>query len=212
MFKTTVLSAVLFAATAFTAQAHEVWLERDATTLHVYLGDPDGKPDPEAAKRLTGGQLLVGGKPQAIAYTVQPDHQTAPVAATGDVRWVHNTVWEPWKTDDGKYQAAVYHARYGRSETTAGQGYEFVPVAANSDTFVLTFEGKPVANKTVKLVDPDKWARQMETDAQGRFTVPARGKGKYILIAENETPSDVTVSGQKVDSLLHIATLTYIAD
>jgi len=212
MFKTAVLSAVLFAATAFTAQAHEVWLEREAAALHVYLGDPDGRPDPEAAKRLTGGRLLIDGQPQAVAYTAQADHQTVPVTAAGDVRWVHDTVWEPWKTDDGKFQAAVYHARYGRSEPTGGAGYEFVPVAANSDTFVLTFEGKPVPDKTVKLVDPDKWARQMATDGEGRFTVPARGKGKYILIAENETPSDVTVSGQKVDSLLHIATLTYIAE
>ncbi|MFT4074410.1 MAG: hypothetical protein QM647_02685 [Asticcacaulis sp.] len=212
MFRTIVLGAICLAATTVSAQAHEVWLERDATTLHVYLGDPDGKPDPEAAPRLTGGQLLVSGKSQSVSYQLQSDHQTTTVAANGDVRWQHNTVWEPWKTDDGKSQAAVYHARYGRSETTGGEGYEFVPVAANSDTFVLKFQGQPVANKTVKLVDPDKWTRQVATDGEGRITVPARSKGEYILIAENETPADVTVGGQKVDSLLHIATLTYVAD
>lgn len=39
-----------------------------------------------------------------------------------------------------------------------------------------------------------------------------RDKGCYILVARNTAPADLEIAGQKVASLQHAASLSYVAD
>ncbi|SCW46005.1 hypothetical protein SAMN02927924_00681 [Sphingobium faniae] len=100
----------------------------------------------------------------------------------------------------------------GRSETRAVQTFELVPVTAGSDSFALTFKGQPLTETQVTVINPDFWEKTFKTDADGRMTVPASVKGRYILVARHTAPADVEIAGQKVAKLQHIASLSFIAE
>ena len=46
----------------------------------------------------------------------------------------------------------------------------------------------------------------------GRVTVPLKDKGRFILVATQEEKGDLTLANQKVATLYHIATLTFVND
>ena len=207
----TLLLSSFFAA----ASAHQVWLERDGDgPARVYVGDADSQPDrgDEVAKLKNTTHVFTGDPKQRTALTVKDDHLDAAVKGAGDVRLINDQVWEPWKNRDGKYEAAIFNARAGRSETKAMLDFELVPVAANSNVFTLTFKGKPVADKNVTVVNPEKWSKHFKTDKAGRIDVPVEAKGRYILISQHQVAADTELAGKKVEKLSYTATLSFVAE
>lgn len=215
MFKKALLAAAL-SGIALSATAHQLWLERDATgPVRVYVGDADGEHDKgaEVAKLAATTQVFATDRKQIAKLTAKEEFLEADVAVAGDVRLSNDQVWKPWKAKDGSFQAAVFNARAGRSETQAVLDYELVPVTAGGNTFTLVFKGQPVANKTVTVITPDKWTKGFKTDAAGRIDVPVTGKGRYVLVSTHEAPAvgDVVIAGQKVAKLGYTTTLTFVA-
>ncbi|WP_420146143.1 DUF4198 domain-containing protein [Sphingobium sp.] len=191
------------------AQAHEVWVERDGSgPARIYLGEPgDVLPaggDPEFEK-LKAPRLV----PASTAQQTRKAGYIEVAAPAGDVRVIDDSVFAPWG-EDGKKEGVIYYARAGRTEAKAGLPLEIVPTAAHANSFTLIRDGKPLADTKVMVISPDKWSKNVTTDAQGRVTVPFRERGRYILTATHTEKGDLTLADQKVATLYHIATLTFV--
>lgn len=212
MFKTLFATALL-AGTSASASAHEIWIERDGTTARIHVGDAAGERDKgeEIAKLVATSRLYETQPDRAFAVTAQSDHLAADVGGAGDLRYYNDQVWAPWKTDEGSYQAAAFQAKAGRDSPQAGHAFELVPAAPGSDSFILTFKGQPLADSGITVINPDLWEKTFKTDGEGRFIVPVAAKGRYILVARHTAPADVEIAGQRVASLQHIASLSFIA-
>ncbi|WP_088182266.1 DUF4198 domain-containing protein [Sphingobium sp. Z007] len=204
-----VLAALL--SLSSTAQAHEVWVERDGTgPARIYLGEP-GEALPEGGdpefEKLKSPKLV----PASSAAQVRKTGYIEVAAPPGDVRVIDDSVFAPWG-EEGKKEGVIYYARAGRAEAKAGLPLEIVPTAANADSFTLLRNGKPVSAAKLTVISPDKWSKAFVTDAQGRVTLPLKDKGRYILSATQTEKGDLSLAGQKVATLYHIATLTFLND
>ncbi len=207
------LFLVLLAAAGM-AQAHQLWIERDATgPARVFVGDVDGERDRgDDVAKLAGTTRLFASDPASpITLAAHDDHLSATAPARTDLRLVNDQVWKPWKGKDGTLKAAVFNAREGRRDTRAELDYEFVPTKAGADRFTLVFKGQPMAGKTVTVVDPGRWSKRVKTDAQGQLSVPARGAGRYVLFAGHTVKEARQVAGEQVGEVDYTATLSYVA-
>ena len=215
MFKKSIATLAI-ASAALGAQAHQLWLERDASgPVRVYVGDADDAADrgDEVAKLAATTQVFTTDRKSLARFSVKDDHLEAAVAGTADVRLYNDQVWKPWKARDGKLQAAVFTARAGRSDPSAVLDFELVPVTANGNSFTLLFRGQPQVDAKVTVITPDKWSKGFKTDKAGRIEVPVTGKGRYILVGAHtaDAVGDVLVAGQKVDKLSYTTTLSFVA-
>lgn len=214
MIKKSLVTLLLssFAAASF---AHQVWVERDATgPAKVYVGDVDGERDHgDDVKKLEATTKVFGkDAKKTVKVTAHNDYLEAEVSGAGDVRLINDQVWKPWKNKEGELQAAVFNSRAGRTETAAALDFELVPTAVNSNTFTLTFKGKPVADKKVTIVNPDQWVKGFKTDSNGRIDVPVKDKGRYILMSSHDVKGEAEVAGQKVQKLSYTTTLSFVAE
>lgn len=193
------------------AQAHEIWVERDgAGPARIYLGEP-GEMLPEGGdpefEKLKAPRLV----PASQAAQVRKVGYIEVAAPAGDVRVIDDSVFAPWG-EEGKKEGVIYYARAGRSETKAALPLEIVPTAPGADSFTLVRDGKPVAGAKLTAITPDKWSKAFMTDAQGRVTLPLKEKGRYILSATQEEKGDLTLAGQKVATIYHMASLSFAND
>lgn len=213
MFKTLFATALL-AGTAASASAHEIWIERDGATARVHVGDAAGQRDTgeDIAKLIATSRLYETHPDRPFPMTAQSDHLAADVGAAGDLRFYNDQVWQPWKTEDGSYQAAIFQAKAGRDSTQAVHAFELVPVASGSDSFTLIFKGQPLADAGITVINSDLWEKSFRSDGEGRFTVPVAAKGRYILVARHTAPAEVEIAGTRFASLQHIASLSFVAD
>jgi len=212
--KTPALLSLALAVLAGSAQAHQLWIERDGDgPARVFVGDVDGERDRgEDVAKLAGTTRLFAADPAApLKLTAHDDRLEAPAPAGADLRLVNDQVWKPWRAKDGTLKAAVFNAREGRRDTRAALDYEFVPAAPQGDRFTLVFKGQPVAGKTVTVVDPNQWAKRLKTDAEGRLALPARGPGRYVLVASHSVKEKRQVAGETVDAVDYTATLSFVA-
>ncbi|MBA4090298.1 MAG: nickel uptake transporter family protein [Sphingobium sp.] len=205
------LALVALVSLSCVAQAHEIWVERDGTgPARIYLGEP-GEALPEGGdpefEKLKAPKLM----PASQAAQVRKAGYIEVAAPAGDVRVIDDTVFEPWG-EEGKKEGVIYYARAGRAEAKAGLPLEIVPTAAHADSFTLLREGKPVPATKLTVISPDKWTKAFTTDAQGRVALPLKDKGRYILSATQEEKGDFSLANQKVATLYHMATLTFLND
>ncbi|MEC3909997.1 DUF4198 domain-containing protein [Sphingobium sp. CR2-8] len=205
------MALLAFVGLSSTAQAHEVWVERDGVgPARIYLGEP-GEVLPEGGdpefEKLKAPRLVPGSK---AAQTRKVGYIEV-AAPAGDVRVIDDSVFAPWG-EEGKKEGVIYYARAGRAEAKAALPLEIVPTAAHADSFTLVRDGKPVPATKLTVISPDKWTKAFTTDAQGRVALPIKDKGRYILTATQEEKGDLTLANQKVATLYHIATLSFVND
>jgi hypothetical protein len=204
------LLATLLLGLSTTAQAHEVWIERDgAGPARIYLGEPaEAMPqggDPEFAK-LKAPKLLSapGARLERKAGYLEA------ALPAGDVRAWDDSVFAPWG-EPGKQESVVYYARAGRTETRAALPFEFVPAKAGSDRFRLIRDGKPVAATEVTVIAPDKATQKLTTDTKGEIAVPVTGKGRYLLTAALKDEGAHSTPAGPVAVLHRITTISFLA-
>lgn len=192
------------------ADAHELWVERDGVgPARIYLGEP-AEPlpaggDPEF-KRLVSPRILG----QAASHIERrPGFIEAHVPA-GDVRVTDDSVFAPWG-EAGAKEGVIYYARAGRSDADARMPYEIAPLTANGFRFALLRNGKAVPAAKVRLITPDRKSVELVADQAGTITVPAQGKGRYLLTAAQVETGKLRVAAGPVDKLHHIATTTFVA-
>ncbi|GEM_PF-260516 len=214
--KKLLLACMAWSCLSLSAQAHEIWIERDGQSgpVRVYFGEPAEAAAAESEDEL--GRLkhfeVFGTQGKAGKATRAGDHLVAPLAASGDAWLFDNQVFEPWQGEDKRYEAVSYYARAGRSSTMSRLAFELIPTTANANTFTLDFRGKPLADTEVTLIDQAKTQKTLKTDAQGRLTLPALAKGRYIVVAAHKEPVQKLVAGQQVTTMHHISTLTFATE
>lgn len=203
------LIAALLLGLSGTAKGHEIWIERDGDgPARIYLGEPaDPLPeggDPEFSKLKA---------PKLIPASGAPQHRKAGfievAVPQGDVRAIADDVFAPWGPE-GEKEGVVYYARAGRSEPRAIMPLEIAPVTANGTRFVLMRDGKPVPGARITIISPDKWSKNVLTDANGTVDLPIRERGRYLLSAAQKDEGDLPVPGGTVATLHRIATTTFI--
>lgn len=206
------LLAGLLLAFAPSVQAHEVWIERDASgPARIYLGEP-AEPvpeggDPEFAKLKA--PRLIG---TSAALSRQTTHLAVEVPAGTELRLTDDSIFAPWKTDEGKLEGAVFYAREGRRESRAMLDLEIVPVAGAADRFTVIHGGKPLPDAAVNVVNPDRWSKSFKADDAGVVAIPTDAKGRYILVVNHGVEGAREIQGQSVAKTYHISTLTFVND
>jgi uncharacterized GH25 family protein len=203
------LLLIVGALIASPAAAHMVWLERTSPdTVHAHFG--------ELGHREKTGALLDKVVPTIFTEQTQPlpitrGEDYIEAKATGDVRLADER-YAPFSEGKKGIMRPVMYARAGRIETVAKMPYEFVPLAADGDTFTLLLNGTPQVGKTVKLIDPDGLDEPLVTDERGQFTIKPTDKGQYILRASTIEPGAGTLAGAPYDFTARVTTLSFTRD
>lgn len=207
---------------SLTVNAHEVWLERDNNgPVRVYLGEPGQPESGEHIDTLKGAKLFAEDMANSVALSQKDDHWQGEVSSDGDVRLYSDSVWQPWefngpqwwqfwKSGSDQLQGGILEARAGRQETQAKLNFEIVPVAAGSETFVATFQGKPLAGQKVGVLSPSGQETEVMANDKGEFVLQAIEQGRYLLSSVHTVDGEATHSGKKVHSLMYITSLTFI--
>jgi len=194
-----------------TANAHEVWVERDgAGPARIYLGEPaEAMPaggDPEFKNLIA--PKIVG---QAGVQQVRRAGFIEAAVAPGDVRVTDDSVFKPWG-EPGAKEGVAYYARAGRSDPGTRMTYEIAPLAANANRFALRHNGKSLGGVKVTLITPARRAVELTAAADGTIDVPVEGKGRYLLTSAQVETGRLRVAGGPVDKLHHIATTTFVVE
>ncbi|MEE7567611.1 DUF4198 domain-containing protein [Xanthomonas sp. Kuri4-3] len=213
--KSLLLSCLALSCLSVSAQAHEIWIERDAVgPVRIYFGEPAEAPAAQGEdelKRVVAprvfGATASAGKPQRSG-----DHLQAPLPGEGDAWLFDDQVFEPWKGENGSYESVTYYARAGRASTTPRLDFELVPQRPGSGELTVLYRNKPLAGAEVTVIDPQKWQKQLKADARGRLTLPALRPGRHIVVVSHKEPVQRQIAGQPVALMHHISTLTFQAE
>ncbi|MCS3811319.1 DUF4198 domain-containing protein [Xanthomonas sp. 4461] len=213
--KSFLLSCLALASISLSAQAHEIWIERDGSgPVRIFFGEP-------AQETLDHGQdeikrvvkpTVFGAAGKAGALTRGNDFLTAPLSGTGDAWLSDDSVFEPWKGEAGGFETVSYYARAGRSTPAAKLDLELVPTSANGSTLTVLYRNKPLPKAEVTVIDPQKWQKTLTSDAKGQVTLPALRAGRHILVVNNKEPVKREIAGKQVSMVHHISTLTFVAE
>ena len=192
-----------------TANAHEIWVERDGNgPARIYLGEPaEAMPvggDPEF-KNLIAPKIVGQSGVQQVRRAGFIEAAVAP----GDVRVTDDSVFKPWG-EAGAKEGVVYYARAGRSEPGTRMTYEIAPLSAGATRFALLHNGKPVGGTKLTLITPERRSVELTAGADGAVDVPVAGKGRYLLTSAQAETGKLRVAGGPVDKLHHIATTTFV--
>jgi len=212
--KPLLLGCLLLSSLSLSAQAHEIWIERDgAGPVRINFGEPAQDVldhGQEEIQRLKDFELF-GTQGKAGKATRVGDHLVAPLSGDGDAWLFDGDVFEPWQGENG-HESVAYYARAGRQSTQSRLDFELVPVQAGGDTLRVQFRGKPLADAEVTVIDPRKWSKTLKSDAQGQVTLPALRDGRHIVVVSHKEPVKQQIAGKQVAVMHHISTLTFAAE
>ncbi|WP_167383550.1 DUF4198 domain-containing protein [Bordetella genomosp. 12] len=183
------------------ASAHFVWLEpAGENKVRAYFGEWADDQREKTDGFL--GKVVV--EPSVNGKKVKPLATGADYfefEARGDTRLGQPVLFKETLVD--------YNARLGRDDTKALLPLEIAPTAAGGNTFVLTFEGKPLAKTEVTVFGPPKWMKQFHTDEAGKFTIETPWPGQYVLEAGHLVEKNGQHDGKPFTKTRFVTTLTF---
>jgi hypothetical protein len=195
----TLVGLCLAASQAFAAY---VWLEKEASGgIKASYGELNGRRLPVAG--LTGARAFADGRDLGLTMAGDTISIATPLSSR-DLRFTARTV--------GDKGVQYYHARFGRSETKAGDDLELVPTEANGNAFKLYWKGNVVSASQVNVMTADGWTRVLKSEPDGSMKLPTSVPGLYVLSVETQTTGAVTIDGKQYDSVRRTATLSFTVD
>jgi hypothetical protein len=215
------LKQVLFCAALWSlilvgaVQAHYVWLERDGDGVtRVYFGEWQldiREKTGGLLDRIKTPRVFVSSANQDLPIQRRTDHLAIAFKGTGDLRLVESGIAPREDKERGGATRTIYYAKAGRLESVAKLDLELVPKTSDGDIFVLLFRGAPLPKTSVTVYGPPKWEKPLETDEQGRITVPTPWSGRYVLEVVYFEQKPGESAGQKFDRIRHITTLSFVS-
>jgi len=184
----TFLAATLLATTLWTsaAQAHQIWLERDGSTLRAYFGEPVEDLRERSGgllDRIKGARILAEEPSRALPVQREADHLQAVLPpGQGDVRLVEESL-QPYGRAPDQRTKPVMMAREGRTETRGLLELELVPATPGGSVFTLLLRGQPLPRAEVTVVAPPRWERRLNTDSEGKVVFATPWAGRYVAEA-----------------------------
>lgn len=235
------LLGLLGLAWAGPAGAHYVWLERDGTGPgRAYFGEWHNAEIERSGGRLNAvtPERVLSGPPAAGTHDGPAGHVTRrddhldiaagqaidpasqpvapagqlgdPVGGAGDL-WLSAAIAVREDKTTGARTRTRLHARAGRELPAARLDLELASTAPQSDTYILWYQGRPLADTAVTVFGPPRWQKSLTTDAQGRVSVPTPWAGRYVLRASHADGQPGEAGGQRFDQTRHVATLSFVS-
>lgn len=200
------LAAIALMGSAGAAQAHFVWLERGAEgPAKAYFGewadDVREKQDGLLGKIMVSPVVTAADGTVLKASDKGADFVEFAVTGKGDVRLA-----QPMQF---KETLVKYGAKVGRTDTQAKLDLELVPTAAGANSFVLNFEGKPLAKTEVTVFGPPKWEKRFWTDENGRIEITTPWPGQYVLEAAHVQEKAGEADGKSYAKIRYVSTTTF---
>lgn len=200
------LAAIALMGSAGAAQAHFVWLERGAEgPAKAYFGewadDVREKQDGLLGKIMVSPVVTAADGTVLKASGKGADFVEFAATGKGDVRLA-----QPMQF---KETLVKYGAKVGRTDTQAKLDLELVPTAAGANSFVLNFEGKPLAKKEVTVFGPPKWEKRFWTDENGRIEITTPWPGQYVLEAAHVQEKAGEADGKSYAKIRYVSTTTF---
>jgi uncharacterized GH25 family protein len=200
------LAAIALMGSAGAAQAHFVWLERGAEgAAKAYFGewadDVREKQDGLLGKVLVAPVVTAADGTVLKASEKGADFVAFAASGKGDVRLA-----QPMQF---KETLVKYGAKVGRTDTQAKLDLELVPTAAGANSFVLNFEGKPLAKTEVTVFGPPKWEKRFWTDENGRIEITTPWPGQYVLEAAHVQEKAGEADGKSYAKIRYVSTTTF---
>jgi hypothetical protein len=75
---------------------------------------------------------------------------------------------------------------------------------------VVTYKGKPVPDVAVNLINPERWSKTFQADANGRLTIPTEWSGRYLLAVNHPVEAPAKLGGKDVAKVWHTSTTTFV--
>lgn len=200
------LAAIALMGSAGAAQAHFVWLERGAEgPAKAYFGewadDVREKQDGLLGKIMVAPVVTAADGTVLKASGKGADFVEFAATGKGDVRLA-----QPMQF---KETLVKYGAKVGRTDTQAKLDLELVPTAAGANSFVLNFEGKPLAKTEVTVFGPPKWEKRFWTDENGRIEITTPWPGQYVLEAAHVQEKAGEADGKSYAKIRYVSTTTF---
>jgi uncharacterized GH25 family protein len=200
------LAAIALMGSAGAAQAHFVWLERGAEgPAKAYFGewadDVREKQDGLLGKVLVAPVVTAADGTVLKASEKGADFVAFAASGKGDVRLA-----QPMQF---KETLVKYGAKVGRTDTQPKLDLELVPTAAGANSFVLNFEGKPLAKTEVTVFGPPKWEKRFWTDENGRIEITTPWPGQYVLEAAHVQEKAGEADGKSYAKIRYVSTTTF---
>ena len=180
----------------FSSQAfgHNLWMERKGPdSVHVYFGHPEDNLFEETGGRLDiikANVLLPQGK--LVSRQRLTDSIELTVSTSEDVALVEEMKPRKSRNSDDVVKM-TFLARSGRTETKALTKLDMIPRTTGGNTFVVTMDGKVLADQEVSLLMPDNTAITHTTDREGKITLVTDKPGEYLatMTVYEEKPGEL---------------------
>jgi hypothetical protein len=202
----TLLTSLTLAASA---QAHFVWIERDAAGAPAaFFGEwaHDVRETQDGYLKLIAAPKAFASDGTELTVDIQNDRLAIDAKdVSGDIRLANDYFPEKGKN------LTRYQAKLGRTETAAAARFdlELVPVSANANTFTLLLRGQPVADEDVTLFTSAGWNRTWETDAAGKVTIETPWAGQAIIEVGHIDKTPGEYDGRAYEAIRHVHTVTF---
>lgn len=211
-----ILFALTMLAATGAANAHYVWLERDATgSVRAYFGEwENDKLEKTGAvlDRIATPVAHLGNAGKPLKIERRTDHLEINATGNDDVLLVEAGLAPREDKQAGGKTKTVFHAKTGRGSTRAQLDLDLVPVAAGANQFTLMFRGAPLAKTEITVFGPPKWEKAFKTDDNGKVTIATPWSGQYVIEFTHIEQESGTAGAEKYDRLRHVSTLTFSID
>lgn len=215
------LAAAALLALPLVANAHYLWIERDAKTARLYFGEvaevreqSPGKMDEIKAPKAwavssnASTELNVKRTQKYFAITGSLTPQVIAHEATYEVK--------DWTSSGIGVVKPMYYARHSAwplqqaIAATKELKLDIQPVAGSNERFVVLFDGKPLPKVKAVIYAPNDWEKEYKTDDAGQIKMALPWKGQYAIEVIYKEPTAGEFEGKKFDAYRHRAVLTVV--
>ena len=202
--------------------AHYLWIESDdADTARICFGEFNEGVREKAGGRLDErnaieGWLSPGGGPnERLSFTKQPDHFSA---KTTSGRWIVvqdlTSEVKDWAASDIGIVKPMFYARAAAgSKLTPAEPLttlDIIPEAKEPRVLRVFFQKQPLAKAKVMVHAPNKWSKELQTNASGEVTIATPWPGRYVVEAAHRERVAGAFEGRHYEAIRHRATFSHV--
>jgi hypothetical protein len=203
------------------AQAHYLWLESGKATVRLFYGEVE-----EGVREKTPGKLDTIRSPQASIVTGDAATLTPPVIRMAD----HFAISLPRSAstvavkeeaaevrDLSAYNLGVaktnYYARLQQASGSPHSDGPYLPLdiaPQGKNQFIVLYNGKPLIKAKLQVIAPNTWVQEHTTDREGKVTINAPWRGRYVLHVLHVDPAPGEFEGKPYQFLRNHFTYSFV--